>query len=72
MFKKKNHFNDLQRRIVRRADAKELRMLIDIMHECGMVQIFEMKRGRMYRATRNIEKFGVTSEVLKKLNLSTN
>tara|TARA_E500000331_G_scaffold357169_1_gene417846 strand:- start:938 stop:2164 length:1227 start_codon:yes stop_codon:yes gene_type:complete len=64
--------SDLQRRIVRRADAKELRMLIDIMHECGMVQIFEMKRGRMYRATRNIEKFGVTSEVLKKLNLSTN
>ena len=61
--------SDLQRRIVRKVDAKELRLLIDIMHECGMVQIFEMKRGRMYRATRAIEKLGVTSEVLSKLNL---
>ena len=45
-------------------------MLIDIMHECGMAQIFKVKRGQMYRATRAIEKVGVTSEVLAKLNLS--
>jgi hypothetical protein len=43
-------------------------MLIDIMHECNMLSIFELKRGKMYRATRGIEKFGVTSEVLAKLN----
>lgn len=61
--------SDLQRRVVRHTDAKELRMLINIMHECGMVQIFKMKRGEMYRATQAIEKFGVTTEVLSKLNL---
>lgn len=62
--------SDLQRRIVRKLDAKEVRMLTDIMHECNMIQIFDMKRGgRFYRATRGIEKFGVTSEVLAKLNL---
>jgi hypothetical protein len=63
--------SDLQRRMVRRLDAKEVKMLVDIMHECGMVQIFEMKRGRMYRATKSIEKLGVTSEVLAKLNLGS-
>ncbi len=62
--------SDLQRRIVRRLDATELRLLINVMHECGMVQIFKLKRGHMYRATRAIEKFGVTTEVLGKLNLS--
>ena len=61
--------SDLQRRIVRHIDAKELRVLMRIMHECGMVQIFKMKRGEMYRATQSIEKFGVTSEVLQKVNL---
>ncbi len=61
--------SDLQRRVVRKLDAKELRLLIDIMHECGMVQIFKMKRGSMYRATRSIEKLGVASEVLARLNL---
>tara|TARA_R110000823_G_scaffold72755_1_gene167441 strand:+ start:1 stop:1167 length:1167 start_codon:yes stop_codon:yes gene_type:complete len=62
--------SDLQRKVIRRIDAKELRMLMDIMHECGMAQIFEMKRGRMYRATKGIEKFGVTSEILSSLNLA--
>ena len=61
--------SDLQRRIARRLDTKELKMLIDIMHECNMLSIFELKRGKMYRATRGIEKFGVTSEVLSRLNL---
>ena len=61
--------SDLQRRIIRRLDAKELKLLINVMHECGMVQIFKLERGHMYRATRAIEKFGVTSEVLAKLNL---
>ena len=61
--------SDLQRRVVRHTDAKELRLLMNVMHECGMVQIFKMKRGEMYRATRSIEKFGVTTEVLAKLNV---
>ena len=60
---------DLQRRIVRKLDAKELHTLMNIMHECGMVQIFKVKNGTFYRATRAIEKFGVSSEVLAKLNL---
>jgi hypothetical protein len=59
--------SDLYRKIQRHVDAKELTLLMDIMHECGMVQKFKMKRGMMYRATQSIEKFGVTSEVLSKL-----
>jgi len=60
----------LQRRVVRLLDSKELRTLIDVMHECGMIQIFDIQKGgKMYRATRAIEKFGVASEVLAKLNL---
>jgi hypothetical protein len=61
--------SDLQRRVVRHLDASELRMLMNIMHECGMAQIFKMKRGKMYRATQAIEKIGVASEVLGRLNL---
>jgi len=61
--------SDLQRRVVRFVDAKELHTLMSVMHECGMVQIFKMKRGQLYRATRTIEKFGVSSLILSKLNL---
>ena len=62
--------SSLQRRVVRHLDAKELRTLMDIMLECGMVQIFKVsKGGTMYRATNSIEKFGVASEVLARLNL---
>mgnify|MGYP003630744222 FL=1 len=61
--------SDLHRKMARYIDASELRLLMNIMHECGMAQIFKMKRGEMYRATKDIEKFGVTSEVLGKLNL---
>ena len=67
--------SDIQRRLVRHLDAKELGTLINILHECGMIQIFEINKGKKgrvgktYRATRAIEKFGVTSEVLAKLNL---
>jgi len=59
----------LQQKIVRYADAKDYRLLISILHECGMIQIFKLKHGKMYRATKVIEKFGVTSEILAKLNL---
>ena len=60
---------DLYNKVIRKTDAKELRMLMNIMHECGMVQIFKVHRGEMYRATKSIEKFGVASEVLSRLNL---
>ena len=62
------------RRLTRSLDAKELNTLINILHECGMIQIFEVNKGKKgrvgktYRATRTIEKFGVTSEILAKLN----
>ena len=66
--------SELLRRMVRYLDAKELQMLVNILHECGMIQIFKVgKKGKrpktIYRATQAIEKFGVTSEVLGKLNL---
>ena len=64
----------LQRRMARRLDTRELKLLVNIMHECGMIQIFKKPNkvgatGTIYRATQAIEKFGVTSEVLGKLNL---
>ena len=60
---------DLLRKMQKRLDAKELKTLIKVLHECGMIQIFEVKRSKFYRATRGIEKFGVTSEVLDKLRI---
>lgn len=61
---------DLLRKMQGRLDAKELKVLLKVMHESGMVQIFNMKpKGQMYRATKAIEKFGVSSEILGKLNL---
>lgn len=63
------HF-DLQRRIVRHMDAKEMKLLMNVMHEAGMIQIFQLQRGKMYRATRAIEAFGVNSKILASLNLS--
>ena len=61
--------SELLRKMQKRLDAKELGTLIKVLHECGMMQIFEVGRKKFYRATRVIEKFGVTSEVLGKLNL---
>lgn len=60
---------ELLRKMQKRLDAKELATLIKVLHECGMIQIFEVGRGKFYRATRGIEKFGITSEVLERLNL---
>ena len=48
----------------------ELNVLIDIMHECGMIQVFKVGKGRMYRATQSIHGLGITSQVLSKLSLS--
>jgi hypothetical protein len=59
----------LYARVRRHVDTKELRLLMDIMHECGMVQMFKLRGGTVYRATQHIEQLGVTSEVLSKLNL---
>jgi len=62
--------NELMRKVQSRVDGKELNVLLEVMHECGMIQVFEIKpRGKMYRATKGIEKFGITSEVLAKLSL---
>jgi len=60
--------NKIQQRLARRLDSKEFKLVMDIMHECNMVQIFEMERGRFYRATKGIEKFAVVSEVIEKLS----
>ena len=62
--------HDLQRKMQHRLDAKELKVLLNVMHESGMIQIFDIiPKGKMYRATKAIEKFGVSSEILGKLNL---
>ena len=65
--------NNLHNKVQRNLDAQELKTLMTIMHECGMIQIFKVKKGRStatyYRATRAIEKFGVSSEVLARLNV---
>jgi len=66
--------NDLHNKVQRNLDAQELTTLMTIMHECGMIQIFKVKKGRStatyYRATKSIEKFGVSSEVLARLNVA--
>ena len=61
--------SDLHKRVQNRMDSKELKVLVKVLHESGMIQVFELSRGgRVYRATKLIEKFGVVSEVLNKLN----
>lgn len=60
----------LQRKVSHKLDAKELKVLLSVMHESGMIQIFDIKAGgKMYRPTKAIEKFGVATEILSKLNL---
>jgi len=61
----------LYKRIWYKLDTTELHTLMNVLHECGMVQKFKVGRGMMYRATKTIEKFGVTSEVLSKLNVES-
>jgi uncharacterized protein with PIN domain len=61
--------SELLRKMQKRLDAKELGTLVKVLHECGMIQIFEVGRKKFYRATRAIEQFGITSEVLGKLNI---
>ena len=61
--------SELLRKMQKRLDAKELGTLVKVLHECSMIQIFEVGRKKFYRATRTIEKFGVTSEVLGKLSI---
>tara|TARA_R110002153_G_scaffold31154_2_gene95061 strand:- start:551 stop:1792 length:1242 start_codon:yes stop_codon:yes gene_type:complete len=65
--------HELHNKVQRQLDASEFKMLMNIMHECGMVQVFKVKSGKstgtFYRATKAIEKFGVSSEVLSSLNL---
>ena len=51
-------------------DRDEFSLLVRLMHECGMLKIFDSgKKGRFYRATKAMEGSGLTSEVLARLNL---
>lgn len=60
----------LLRRVQTRINSRELKVLIKILHESGMIQMFELTRGgKIYRATRAIEKFGIVTDVLKKMNV---
>ena len=60
----------LYRKVLHKLDSKEFSLLMKIMHEAGYTQVFDTPRGggRIYRATTAIEKQGLISEVLGKLN----
>ena len=61
--------NALYRRVNNRLDNTEFKLLMKILHESDLIQVFEVKNGgKIYRATRNIENFGIISEVLAKVN----
>ena len=62
---------DLFKKCRRKLDITEFKLLAQIMHECQMIQVFEIKgtRGKIYRATQKLQGHAITSEVLAKLNL---
>lgn len=51
---------------------RDFRLLIKIMHEIGMINIYETgTKGRIYRANKSIEGVGVTQKVLSSLSPSS-
>jgi len=61
----------LYKRINHKLDSVEFNLLMKILHESDMIQVFKIKNGgKHYRATKNIENFGIVSEVLNKLTAS--
>ena len=60
----------LYKRINHKMDSKEFTLLMSIMHESDLIQVFQIEKGgKLYRATKNIESFGVLTEVLDKLTV---
>ena len=60
--------NTLYRRVNHRLDNTEFKLLMKILHESDLIQVFQVEKGgKIYRATRNIENFGIISEVLGKI-----
>jgi len=61
-------YNNVRRNI----DTKEFKVLIEVMKECGYIDVFEVgsgtKKKKIYRATRAIESLDVTSNVLGKIS----
>ena len=62
--------NKLYKAVRHKIDSKEFNLLMKIMQEAGMVQLFEIKgtRGKIYRATTALEAVGVTSTILKHIS----
>tara|TARA_Y100000310_G_scaffold93889_1_gene91472 strand:+ start:6619 stop:7842 length:1224 start_codon:yes stop_codon:yes gene_type:complete len=61
--------NALYRKVNHRLDNTEFKLLMKILHESDLIQVFQVEKGgKIYRATRNIENFGIISEVLAKVN----
>lgn len=61
--------SDLHRRCQHHLSGADLKLLVRIMHELGMVQVFEIAgtRGKVYRATKNIEQLNMHSTILDKI-----
>jgi len=58
--------NNLYKSVRHKIDSKEFGLLMNIMHEAGMIQQFEIKgtRGKIYRGTNHLESIGTTSRLL--------
>ena len=62
-----NH-TTLYKRVNHKLDATEFKLLMKVLHESDMIQVFSIQRGgKHYRATKNIENFGIITDVLNKL-----
>ncbi len=61
--------NNLYKSVRHKIDSKEFNLLMNIMHEAGMVQQFEVKgtRGKIYRGTNHLESIGTTSRLLSQI-----
>lgn len=58
--------NNLYKSVRHKIDSREFGTLMNVMHESGMVQQFEIKgtRGKIYRGTNHLESVGTTSRLL--------
>ena len=61
--------NNLYKAVRHKIDSREFGLLISIMHEAGMIQMFEIKgtRGKIYRGTNHLESVGTTSRLLHQI-----
>jgi hypothetical protein len=61
--------NRLYKSVRHKIDSKEFSLLMNVMHETGMIQQFEIKgtRGKIYRGTNHLESVGTTGRLLHQI-----